>query len=302
MIIKDAEFKNFKNYIPQLLKINLYNKRRFECCPHCGSVHFVRHGKYNGIQRYKCCDCNRTFSQTTKSLWYCSKKKSNLWVEFTELFLQKKTVRECAETLKINLATAFYWRHKIMNLLKSTHIEAINPERLKGDIYIKSLFFQENSYNTVINFKEDFYFREKRIFVAAARGEDDSMLIIPFSRNHFRFAEFEDKVSSRIEGNSYIISCRDKFVEGIAIRKNKKKSRKNKKKNNEPKINKIKDNIEQWFKSFHGISTKYLESYITHFILCNVDKCFKSLDTTYLLLNEFNFIKTDKIKEIKLSI
>ncbi|MDO5516236.1 MAG: hypothetical protein Q4F66_01700 [Clostridium sp.] len=189
-----------------------------------------------------------------------------------------------------------------MNLLRVTHVEGVNPEKLRGDIFVKSLFFQETSYNTVINFKEDFYFQEKRIFVAAARGDDDSMLILPIGRNHFRTFEFEDRFRDRIEENSYMIACRDRFVEGVAKRRNKRKSLRNKMRVDEPKISTIQKSIEQWFKSFHGIATKYLESYIPYFILFNLDKCFKSLDTTYLLIKEFNFIRTDKIKEINLSV
>ncbi|HCW52890.1 MAG TPA: hypothetical protein DG753_03935 [Clostridium sp.] len=122
MIQNDIDYKNLEDLMPQLLKIDLYKDKKFECCPHCQNTKFIKHGKYKGIQRYKCSKCNRTFSNTTNSLWYYSKKDSNIWVKYIELFLQRKTLRECAAELKINLSTAFYWRHKILNILKSAPI------------------------------------------------------------------------------------------------------------------------------------------------------------------------------------
>lgn len=182
--------EELKSYIPQLLKIDLYKNRQFECCPCCGSVLFIKYGFFNGIQRYKCKDCNKTFSKTTDSLWYYSKKASNLWVAFIELFLQKRTLRNCAKELKISTVTAFYWRHKIMNLLNCTHMRGINPEKLKGDVFISSAAFQETNCNGVINFNADYYFHEKRIFLGVAKGEDDSMVVIPIGRNCFRHIDF----------------------------------------------------------------------------------------------------------------
>ena len=32
-------------------------------CPHCNCKHVVRYGKHNGIQRYKCKDCGKTFTE-----------------------------------------------------------------------------------------------------------------------------------------------------------------------------------------------------------------------------------------------
>ncbi|MDO5517697.1 MAG: hypothetical protein Q4F66_09070 [Clostridium sp.] len=61
MIIEDKELSQLNKYLPNLLKMDLYKNRNFECCPHCGSIHFIRNGYYNGIQRYKCHNCKKTF-------------------------------------------------------------------------------------------------------------------------------------------------------------------------------------------------------------------------------------------------
>ena len=35
-------------------------------CPNCGSIHILKDGKKRGVQRYKCKDCGRYFSETTR--------------------------------------------------------------------------------------------------------------------------------------------------------------------------------------------------------------------------------------------
>ena len=37
-------------------------------CPHCRGQNVIRHGKDgNGVQRYRCCDCARTFREDSGS-------------------------------------------------------------------------------------------------------------------------------------------------------------------------------------------------------------------------------------------
>lgn len=70
----------------------------------------------------------------------------------------------------------------------------------------------------------------------------------------------------------------------------------------EPRITWFQNNAREWFSPFKGIGTKYLESYISYFILFNLDKSFKSFEFTYSLIEEFNFIRTEEIKQLKLCI
>jgi len=34
-------------------------------CPHCASEHVIRHGQANGLQRYRCRECSKTFNAVT---------------------------------------------------------------------------------------------------------------------------------------------------------------------------------------------------------------------------------------------
>ena len=97
--------------------------RRFKeggVCPHCGYKKIWKYGKYDGKQRYKCKskDCGKTFCDRTLSPMYCSKKGIDKWIEYMKCMVRGLSLSECSDIVGINIATAFYWRHKIMDGLR----------------------------------------------------------------------------------------------------------------------------------------------------------------------------------------
>jgi len=108
LIEKNVNSKKLKENINSLLKNDIYKNRNIECCSSCGGKKYIKYGSYKGIQRYKCKECRKTFSNTTNSLLSYSKKDINIWIEFVELMIQKKSLRFCAKKLKISITTAFY--------------------------------------------------------------------------------------------------------------------------------------------------------------------------------------------------
>lgn len=89
-------------------------------CPHCGYKKIWKYGRYNENQRYKCKskDCGKTFSDRTLSPMYCSKKGIDKWIEYMKCMVRGLSLSECSRIVGINIATAFYWRHKIMDGLR----------------------------------------------------------------------------------------------------------------------------------------------------------------------------------------
>ena len=78
LIQKNVNSRKLEENINSLLKKEIYKNRNknIECCPICGGKKYIKHGSYKGIQRYKCKECGKTFSNTTNSLWSYSKKGS----------------------------------------------------------------------------------------------------------------------------------------------------------------------------------------------------------------------------------
>jgi len=83
-------------------------------CPHCESESVKRHGFYEGRQRYKCKDCNKTFSDTTNTV-LTGTHYPDKWLAYVECMLQGMSLRKIAEQLKIHVSTAFFWWNKCKN-------------------------------------------------------------------------------------------------------------------------------------------------------------------------------------------
>lgn len=74
----------------------------------------VRNGKYKGNQRYICKSCKKTFSDFTYSPVAHSKKPLDKWLEYAKCMIMGYSIRKSADAVKINIATAFFWRHKVI--------------------------------------------------------------------------------------------------------------------------------------------------------------------------------------------
>ena len=88
------------------------------CC-HCNGTDVVRNGKRNGVQRYLCRNCKKSFCDLTNSATYRSKKTVDKWLKYAKCMLNGYSVRKSAEEVEINIATSFYWRHKILNCISA---------------------------------------------------------------------------------------------------------------------------------------------------------------------------------------
>jgi transposase-like protein len=83
--------------------------------PHCKSQKVSRNRKYNDKQRYICKSCRKTFINFTNSATYKSNKTLDKWLEYAKFMLNGYSIRKSAELVDINIATSFFWRHKILN-------------------------------------------------------------------------------------------------------------------------------------------------------------------------------------------
>jgi hypothetical protein len=56
----------------------------------------------------------------SKTIFQQTRKELIVWYTYVGLIFVGCSLRFIAQKLNINLKTAFYWRHKILNLLKNT--------------------------------------------------------------------------------------------------------------------------------------------------------------------------------------
>lgn len=79
-------------------------------CPHCGSASIVKIGKKDGRQRYRCKDCDKTFSSTTGTLHYHSKLTKDQWQEILKGLVQNRSIRAIAKDTGLSSRTI--WNNK----------------------------------------------------------------------------------------------------------------------------------------------------------------------------------------------
>lgn len=155
--------KNFQNLINLYQKINLEEKEKLikylekslmtrgdikknkiiknrvinSCtCPNCSCNSVKKNGhhvdsKGNKIQKYKCCECNKIFRDTTDTVADgCHKKE--YWEEFLRYSLEGLSLRKIADKIgDVTYITIFNWKKKIIK-----HLEEIDVENLL--IHIKN--------------------------------------------------------------------------------------------------------------------------------------------------------------------
>ncbi|GKU24025.1 IS1/IS1595 family N-terminal zinc-binding domain-containing protein [Clostridium folliculivorans] len=298
MINQDIKFERLDSHINQTLKKDLYDNRIVSHCPSCKCREYIKYGFYKGIQRYKCKVCGITFSKTTNSLWSYSKKDTRTWMEFIELLLEKKSLRFCAKKLNISLVTAFYWRHKILH---SINLD-ITPDKLSGVVHVGKTIVREN-FKGSRNIKSFNLNRDcpvnlrKNVWIIGAKGDDDSLFIKPLFNSCWNLTTFNIKLYSKIEENSYIVHYGDRHLSQVARKHNKKRVLKVESYNN---LRYFRSNIKKWFEVFHGVATKYLQRYLSFFVLFKLTLPINSVNLMFHnLLNGDKFIKTSKIRIIK---
>ena len=82
-------------------------------CPHCGCTRSVGRGRADGLQRYRCKDCGKTFNALTGTPLARLRQKEH-WLDFGRALSEGDTVAESAERCDVAVSTAFRWRHRFL--------------------------------------------------------------------------------------------------------------------------------------------------------------------------------------------
>lgn len=87
-------------------------------CPHCGSISIMKHGKKSGHQRYKCKDCNKTFTETHGTMLAHSRLTPAQWRCVLLGLVQNLSVRRIADMAEISHVTVWVAKQKVCMALK----------------------------------------------------------------------------------------------------------------------------------------------------------------------------------------
>ncbi|MFN3789786.1 transposase [Massilia sp.] len=95
-------------------------------CPSCACERYYRHGQANGLQRYRCRACGRTYNDLSGTPLARLRLRGK-WLDYLGTLIDSTSVRAAAKEVGVHRNTAFRWRHRF---LKGP--EQDQPQRLGG--------------------------------------------------------------------------------------------------------------------------------------------------------------------------
>jgi transposase-like protein len=107
-------------------------------CPHCAERDIVAWGRANGLARYRCKSCRRTFNALTKTPMARLRKKEQ-WPDHAQAMLEGMSLAKVAERCGVHPTTAFRWRHRFLG---SAALD--KPKTLTGIVEADETFILES--------------------------------------------------------------------------------------------------------------------------------------------------------------
>ncbi len=240
-------------------------------CHHCGSTDLYKWGMNAGIQRYKCKSCNKTFNALTNTPLARLRHKEQ-WNRFTQDLIDGISVHNAANHCGVADSTSFRWRHRFLkmpSLLKAKHLEGI--------VEADETFFLE-SHKGERNLERKPRMRGGKASQRGLSKEQIPVLIVR-DRDGHTTDEVLDSANAKEIGkvispliDEDILLCTDGNRIYQAFSKTFKLTHKiiNASAGEHIKegayhiqnVNAYDSRLKNWIRHFHGISTKYLESYL----------------------------------------
>jgi len=267
------------------VKENRFSKGKV--CPHCKSTGVSRDGKHQGKQRYVCKSCRRTFSDLTNSPRCNSNKDVSLWIEYAKCMINGYSIRKCAEIVGISIPTSFYWRHKLLDALRSY----MDVGNVGGVVEVDESFFRESfkgNHNKSSNFtmprkpnkrggvRSNKVEKRKRgisndqVCVLTSLDRTGNIIIELICKGRMKHTDLERLFEGRVSENS--IFCTDshksyiKFAQNSGIELQRIKTGQHKQGiYHIQHINALHSKLKEWMYKFHSVATKYLANYMCWF-------------------------------------
>lgn len=107
-------------------------------CRRCGSEKVVRNGVQNGLQRFLCRSCGKTFNATTGTPLSRLRDKER-FEAYAQCMRKGYTVRQAAAEVGLTLDRAFRWRHRFLSEVV-TH----QPKGVTGILEVDETYFRES--------------------------------------------------------------------------------------------------------------------------------------------------------------
>ena len=243
---------NIENDKCKIDKVYLQFKNNHHC-PHCGSNKINKNGtSTHKYPQFICRNCHKTYT-------------------FSQGLSLRKIVKKMDK--KISYPTSFYWRHKILEVMKNFD----NHDKLEGIVEADETYFEESqkgSRHMTRKARKRGFSSEKRI-VGLSHNKVCVLTALDRQKHSFNKPVGYGKVNKdqvailqhRINDNSILITDGDrsyKVLKDIRLKQLKFGKPMNKvyHLNN---INNFHSHLKKFMIRFNGVATKYLDNYVNYF-------------------------------------
>jgi transposase-like protein len=107
-------------------------------CPHCAGREIVGWGRSDGLLRFRCKGCGRTFNALTKTPMAHLRKKEK-WLDHARAMIEGKSLAKTAQLCGVHPTTAFRWRHRFLRSPAGD-----KPRMLRGIVEADETFVLES--------------------------------------------------------------------------------------------------------------------------------------------------------------
>jgi len=107
-------------------------------CPLCAQAHAVKFGVCDGLQRYRCKDCRKTFNALTGTPMARLRHKDK-WLNYAKTMQDGLSIRKAASECGVHRTTSFRWRHRFLAAPQNRQAESLG-----GVVEADETFFLES--------------------------------------------------------------------------------------------------------------------------------------------------------------
>lgn len=157
-------------------EVKFINSVTINKCPYCGSSSFIKNGhRKDGIQKYKCISCNRSFTPITNTIFDSHKILISEWFEFLLHLFEFHSIKSSSYDNRNANSTGVYWLIKVFEEIKDIQDDVM----LDGRIYLDEAYFSKiKSDNITINGKKLRGISKNKIGVTVATNLNSSIFIV----------------------------------------------------------------------------------------------------------------------------
>lgn len=239
-------------------------------CPHCQSEFFHKWGVRSDLQRYRCKACSKTFNALTHTSLARLRHKE-VWIDYAEDLIEGKSIRQCANHCNVDKSTTFRWRHRMLQVptqTKAEHLHGIvefdetyfleshkgernldrKPRKRGGSARQRGISSEQTAVLVVRdrngNTTDSILKKSNQSTIAEVMVpilDSDALLCSDTKPSYKAFADKNQFVLKTIN-----VSAKE-HTNGIYHVQN---------------VNAYDSRLKAWMKHFHGVATKYLDSYL----------------------------------------